>query len=344
MRIGTNRLPLAIIAATICIWAASRAATADLVFQDNYESWTIGAVPDQPGVTDQAHWSYDAPVELPEGAPRGHSIQANPLVDAKNPSAQVLESIRDTPEAEHAYLDLTPDQQTRLANGELLTVQFKHYQPASNRTSIAFAVYQNSNHDGTENPIDLEFRLNRAVVHYKDSLNDFQSTGLFGTADWDDVKVVVNFTTDTWTVTLNGVSSGDLTFRNDGDYSTAASLLFNASTGHETGYTDDFKVYIGAVPVGVSGDYNNNGVVDAADYVLWRNGGPLQNEVDAPGTVNSADYTAWRTRFGNTSGSGASSGLVAVPEPACAALAMWTVLLTMARRRSARRQFQIFAG
>lgn len=327
MRIRTNQLPLAIIVTTI--WAASRAATADLVFQDNYESWPIGAVPDQPGVIDQAHWSYDAPVALPEGAPRGHSIQANPLVDAKNPSAQVLKSIRDTPESEHAYLDLTLDQQARLANGELLTAQFRHYQPASNRTSIAFALYQNSNHDGTENSIDLEFRLNRAVVHYKDSLNDFQSTGLIGTADWDDVKVVVNFATDTWTVTLNNVSSGDLTFRNDGNYSTAATLLFNASTGHETGYTDDFKVYIGAVPVGVAGDYNNNGVVDAADYVLWRKGGPLQNEVDVPGTVNSADYTAWRARFGNTSGTGSAVGPAAVPEPGSMCVAVTALIASI---------------
>jgi hypothetical protein len=68
-------------------------------------------------------------------------------------------------------------------------------------------------------------------------------------------------------------------------------------------------------PPGVAGDYNGNGVVDAADYVLWRNGGPLQNEVDTPGTVNAADYTAWRARFGNTSGSGLGSG-GAVPEPA----------------------------
>jgi len=64
---------------------------------------------------------------------------------------------------------------------------------------------------------------------------------------------------------------------------------------------------------GVQGDYNGNGVVDAADYVLWRKGGTLQNEVDTPGTVNAADYDAWRARFGNTSGSG--SGNAAVPEP-----------------------------
>lgn len=76
---------------------------------------------------------------------------------------------------------------------------------------------------------------------------------------------------------------------------------------------------------GVPGDYNGNGSVDAGDYVLWRKGGPLQNEVDNPGTVNQADYTAWRARFGNTSGagSGALAGSSAVPEPNTA----WLVVL-----------------
>jgi hypothetical protein len=69
----------------------------------------------------------------------------------------------------------------------------------------------------------------------------------------------------------------------------------------------------------VPGDYNANGVVDAPDYVLWRKGGPLQNEVDLPGTVNAQDYTEWRTRFGNTSGSGLGTGS-AVPEPATLAM------------------------
>ncbi len=74
------------------------------------------------------------------------------------------------------------------------------------------------------------------------------------------------------------------------------------------------------LPAGVPGDYNGNGTVDAADYVLWRNGGPLQNEVDTLGTVTSEDYTVWRARFGNTAGSAASAdrqplGATSVPEP-----------------------------
>jgi hypothetical protein len=89
-----------------------------------------------------------------------------------------------------------------------------------------------------------------------------------------------------------------------------------------------------AAPPGVAGDYNGNGVVDAADYVLWRNGGPLQNEVDAPGTVNAADYTAWRARFGNTSGSGSLGGGV-VPEPTSLALVAIGLVAVCGRRRAA---------
>jgi hypothetical protein len=72
--------------------------------------------------------------------------------------------------------------------------------------------------------------------------------------------------------------------------------------------------YLGGA-TGVAGDYNGNGVVDMADYVLWRNGGPLQND-PTPG-VQAADYTFWRSRFGATSGSGSALGSgSAVPEPA----------------------------
>jgi autotransporter-associated beta strand protein len=70
---------------------------------------------------------------------------------------------------------------------------------------------------------------------------------------------------------------------------------------------------------GVPGDFNQNGVVDAADYVLWRNSvgpGSLPNEGGiSPGTVDMADYDFWRSRFGATSGAGAGSVAQGVPEP-----------------------------
>jgi hypothetical protein len=78
---------------------------------------------------------------------------------------------------------------------------------------------------------------------------------------------------------------------------------------------DNVKVETFSTSPGVAGDYNNDGTVNAADYVLWRKGGTLANEVSDPGTVSAADYTEWRARFGNTAGSGASLDGAAVPEP-----------------------------
>jgi hypothetical protein len=72
-----------------------------------------------------------------------------------------------------------------------------------------------------------------------------------------------------------------------------------------------------------SGDYNDNGKVDAADYVLWRKflgtNTQLKNEGPGvtPGMVTTHDYVVWRVLFGNIP-SGGGSGLGAsamVPEP-----------------------------
>jgi hypothetical protein len=60
----------------------------------------------------------------------------------------------------------------------------------------------------------------------------------------------------------------------------------------------------------LAGDFNGDGTVDAADYVVWR-----KND-------NSQDgYNTWRTNFGRTSGSGSSVlAEAAVPEPGALAL------------------------
>ena len=66
------------------------------------------------------------------------------------------------------------------------------------------------------------------------------------------------------------------------------------------------------------GDYNDDGVVDAADYVAWRNNvgaapGTLPNDIDG-GIIGDAQYATWRTNFGNASGGG-SLASATVPEP-----------------------------
>ena len=86
-------------------------------------------------------------------------------------------------------------------------------------------------------------------------------------------------------------------------------------------------------PPGVPGDYNGNGVVDAADYTVWRDhlgqsspGYTLQNEGASTGTVDASDYDFWKAHFG-ASGAGASVvGGGAVPEPSTLVLALVGVI------------------
>ena len=80
---------------------------------------------------------------------------------------------------------------------------------------------------------------------------------------------------------------------------------------------DNIQLWNSNTPTGVPGDYNENGAVDAADYVVWRNGGALPNEGVTPNSNTPEDYDFWRSRFGATSGSGS---VVAVPEPSVAIL------------------------
>jgi hypothetical protein len=89
-------------------------------------------------------------------------------------------------------------------------------------------------------------------------------------------------------------------------------------------------------PPPVPGDYNKNGVVDAADYPLWRKG-DLAADGTGPGgvpdgVVNGLDYTFWRARFGNTSGSGLTTS--AVPEPAVFSILISGVAILVVRRRA----------
>jgi hypothetical protein len=97
------------------------------------------------------------------------------------------------------------------------------------------------------------------------------------------------------------------------------------ATGQVVGYGYETQRGVGilAGDTGArAGDYNNDGVVDARDYVVWRKGGPLENETATPGIVDAQDYTAWRLNYGGTTTSGFGLGPgSAVPEPGSALLA-----------------------
>jgi T5SS/PEP-CTERM-associated repeat protein len=85
----------------------------------------------------------------------------------------------------------------------------------------------------------------------------------------------------------------------------------------------------GVLIVTIPGDYNGDGTVDTADYVLWR-------KDPAAFGGDPAGYNTWRTNFGRQIGAG--SGFAAsprgVPEPECSLLVCLALAGRLARGRS----------
>ena len=90
----------------------------------------------------------------------------------------------------------------------------------------------------------------------------------------------------------------------------------------------------------VPGDYNANGAVDAADYVVWSGNFGLpsgarssQGDGNGDGDVDGGDFLIWQRNFGQTAGSGAGvNAHAAVPEPATLVLLMFVATGLRARR------------
>lgn len=88
----------------------------------------------------------------------------------------------------------------------------------------------------------------------------------------------------------------------------------------------------------LAGDYNGNGIVDAADYTVWQDsfGSTLSLDADGNGNgiVDAADYTVWQDNFGATAG-GALAASLAIPEPGTACLVIPGLMWALKRRRAA---------
>jgi hypothetical protein len=154
------------------------------------------------------------------------------------------------------------------------------------------------------------------------SLHDAADTDI-GVFDMDTSAAGAVFTVErtgaeTYVAKLDSMNGADFgpearTFNNSGaEIDWIEFTFFNGTTDTTPTLAErgtDFYIrsmeIIGDAPV-LPGDFNGDGTVDAADYVVWRKADGTQ-----PG------YDAWRANFGRTAGVGAGAiSNAAVPEPA----------------------------
>jgi hypothetical protein len=163
-------------------------------------------------------------------------------------------------------------------------------------------------------------------LHFSDE------TGKFYQAEGDNINVVAatNPATVTIDIPLEDFVDADdpnLTLTEDGlaDDSNFFRIGLSTNTdGAQIYQIDNFRL-VSLLPETLPGDFNGDGAVDAADYVVWRKRAGSPDE-----------YNQWRTNFGSTSGGPAADGASAVPEPATGALLMFAAAMGC-RRRGARR-------
>ena len=124
-----------------------------------------------------------------------------------------------------------------------------------------------------------------------------------------------------------------------GTFLNAATTVASGDGVFDVTYTGTSVLLSNFTPtVSLLGDYNRNGVIDAADYTVWRDalgapGTPIFND-PTPGSVDESDFVYWRDHYGDTPGGGAGQTSVNVPEPDSLLLMTLSILFPIRRTQA----------
>jgi hypothetical protein len=97
-----------------------------------------------------------------------------------------------------------------------------------------------------------------------------------------------------------------------------------------SGATDVVLIGLSTESVGIAGDFNNDGKVDAGDYVTWRKNNGTNNALandNGLGTpIGPSHYALWRANYGKPPGAGSGLSASSVPEPQSCWLALCFII------------------
>jgi hypothetical protein len=172
----------------------------------------------------------------------------------------------------------------------------------------------------------------RDVLYQEAGTGNFVPTGeVAGVGEWHHFRLVLDFVNDGYIGYFNGIPVATSGFVDGAqgldDFTDATITAISAgpdSVSMSLSASAIFDNFL--IRDGLAGDYNGNGIVDGADYSIWRDRLgqtfqlPNEGANTTPGVVTQEDYTVWRQNFGTSlftfeSGSGSSSVPVLIPEP-----------------------------
>src|SRR3954447_225572 len=190
-----------------------------------------------------------------------------------------------------------------------------------------------------------------------DVLYQFQDTGVLTESgskanfnQWYHYRLVMDFSTDTYTAYFNGAQVANTGFVdrafNLNHFTDADIATFAASDDPVSQSVSSSAVFDNVIiRDGLLGDYDIDGDVDSSDYTRWRQSygtaiSPAGNNADGNhnGVVDAADYVLWRRAQGTSIASGAAYLTGAVPEPT-SIMGIATLAFALAFSRGQRQRF-----
>jgi hypothetical protein len=191
---------------------------------------------------------------------------------------------------------------------------------AANSTSSSDVFYGNLFPSQTAPPLQLDISTNEYPSDAANTQAGSTPVGSFGFA-WQKVVVTKNGNTITWDVNDTRIATVDASALALGGNNIAVGMSdVNSSTTRHPSLVFTLIENLVVTDLPLSGDFNADNVVDAADYTVWRDhlGDPTEAAINGRGDglngVDLQDYNLWHDNFGDVPGSGATAG-APVPEP-----------------------------
>jgi hypothetical protein len=181
----------------------------------------------------------------------------------------------------------------------------------------------------------------RGGIFNQTSENDFNPPTTFNANNRDDLVLTLLGTNGATQLALVNNTAAGLAETLSGFSLPSAGQYYIRVTGTTADAVQlyDLQLSVAAALTVLAGDYNHDGIVNAADYTVWRDelgraGSGLAADGNNDNKVDTTDFTIWQTHFGQTGSGSGSLASANVPEPSTAILAIFPLaLLVMGRAR-----------